>query len=480
MSNITKIPRGEISLALIICCTVFLMKLDLFIVNISLPTIASYLKADTSQISFILLAYQLFLTAPLLTVAYLSDCTGFKKIFLTGTFVFTVFSFLCAFSTDLPVLIAMRCFQGLGTSMMIVTIFMIVTRCISPMRKGHVLGLASMASSLGLILGNSAGGMISGFLSWRWIFLINVPFGIFLFFFACLILKNQNDATVKPERKKFDYVGSIFSFLSVTFLILALNQGQEMGWDSKIIITSFSLSLISLIVFILRQKSATSPLLDLGLFKNTDYSLAIATSVFSFMAFGGINFLLPFYMELFLGLKPQQSGLLFLVYPVVYIFIAPWAGSLSDKYNPRVLCLGGMSVLMFSMMIFFMTANIKNLVPVIIFLMLNAVAYSFFISPNNKLIISIIPKDKEGMAIGTYNMSTNLGMLLGVSIFETVFSENIPIGINLTALCSLPENIFAATLRTCVENTLVLGLMTATLSFLLVLISVIHKRKFPL
>lgn len=412
----------------------FISTLDDYIVNVSLPTISRYFNASTSEAAQITLAYLLCLTGSLLLFGKLGDKIGYKKLFIIGFSVFTISSLLCGCAWNINSLVFFRCFQGLGAAMLSVMSPAIVGYYIPPEKKGWAFGILTTCCALGITLGAPLGGIISGIAHWRWIFLVNIPFGI-----AAVLVTNKalpaHEHTENKEKKNFriDYIGAILSFSALFCLIYAFNMGEELGgWVSPYIITIFATSVICVVLFILYERRVKDPIMDLSIFRNLDFNFANLSTLFAYMLLAGCNFLLPFYLIVGMGLKPEKTGLIMLIYSVFYASISPFMGKYSDKASPRILCITGMFLAAGACVYFAFDLKALSLTVVIIYLIWRAVSYAMFISPNNKLVVSQTPADKLGVGSSILKVAVNLSLVLGVCLFETVFS--IPLSEDLGSL----------------------------------------------
>jgi predicted MFS family arabinose efflux permease len=287
------------------------------------------------------------------------------------------------------------------------------------------------------MVGAPLGGLITGFLSWHWIFLINVPVGVL----AILIVKRNlpADQNLPPptEGRPFDVSGSILSFVGLTALVFALSRGDDEGWQSGLILAAFAVAGTSLLAFYLRERSAHDPILNLSLFRNRDFSFAVLTTLVALMLLSGGNFLIPFYLELIKGLGPEHVGAVVMIYSVVYMPIGPFAGRLSDRINPRRLCTIAMFLAFVSCLVFALTLPLPGLFPAVLYLVLLAVSYALFFPANNHLVMSLAPEGSQGTASAIYTNTMNVGMVLGVCLFEGAFSQALPTG--LTTMSLTPE-----------------------------------------
>jgi len=413
-----KIQRGII---FSVSFAAFMAKLDSSIVNISLPDIAKYFNATTSQISHVVLIYMIVLTGTLMLFGKLADKKGVKKIFITGYIIFVLGSLLCGISWSLDMLIASRFIQGIGGSMLFISGFIILPRYLPVDRTGWAFGLLSTAAALAITLGGPVGGLITGLASWHWIFLINVPFGI-----IAIVLANKYIPSCSPQRKKgkssFDVMGAILSCIGLSLLIYTLSFGNENGWTSGYIQMCFLFSIITLILFVLWEKKSKDPIFDFSIIKNKDFAFANGAALLAVMVLGGSSFLIPFFLQNFKGLAVEEAGFVTLSYSLVYMICGPFAGRISDRVNPRYLTSLGMFVAMASSLFFVFTLSYSGLFSVILLYAFLALAFAMFISPNNNMVMGLAPQGKLGVAAGIFQTVNFLGQTLGIVLFETAYS----------------------------------------------------------
>ena len=223
-------------------------------------------------------------------------------------------------------------------------------------------------------------------------------------------------------------------------------------------------------LFIFREKYAKDPMLHLGLFDDIDFSLVNLATMFSFLFYAGNLFLLPFYLILVKGLNSARAGLVILIYSLIYMVLSPYLGRLSDRIKPRYLCTGGMLLAAVACILFVMTIKTAGLACVAIYLVILSIAYSFFIPPNNTQAMNLAPEEKQGVASGAFTMIKNLALVLGVGIFETVFSSSIPHKIAAAdtgkAFANIPHDMLYAGFRRAYILGMFLCLISAVLSYL--------------
>jgi len=413
---------------------VFMVRLDGYVVVISLPTLARYFQVGTSEVSWVILSYLLIMTGSTLIFGKLVDRVGLKKIFVWGYGLFTLGSLLCGLSPTIYLLDASRCVQGAGGAMMITSGMASIPHYLPANIAGWAFGICSLANSLGIMVGAPLGGLITGYLTWHWIFLINVPVGIAAIVIVKRHLPADQNRPPLAERRPFDVSGSILSFIGFTALVFALSRGDDEGWQSGLILAALAVAGVTLFAFYLRERNSRDPILNLRLFHNRDFSFAVLTTLVALMLLSGGNFLIPFYLELIKGLGPEHVGAVVMIYSVVYMPIGPFAGRLSDRINPRRLCTVAMLLAFVSCLVFAMTIPLPGLYPAVLYLVLLAVSYALFFPANNHLVMSLAPEGNQGTASAIYTNTMNVGMVLGVCLFEGAFSKALPAGLSTLSL----------------------------------------------
>ena len=291
----------------------FMARLNSYTVNISLPTIAQYFGVSTGEVSRIIMAYLLIITSTLLLFGRLSDRIGLKKLFVAGYIIFVMGSFFCGLSRNIHMLVGFRCLQGLGGAMLLATSFAIISKFIPADRLGWAFGITSTSSALGVATGAPVGGLVTGYLSWHWVFFINIPVGIAAIFIAMRMIPDDSivksaDAQ-KGQKESFDIPGAVFSFIGLVALFYAMNTGRKLGWTSPVILFSIAVAIVFLLAFIVREKRCSAPLLNLSFFRNPAFTFALLATFTAFMLITGNAFLLPFYLQVLKGLSAPQTGM---------------------------------------------------------------------------------------------------------------------------------------------------------------------------
>ncbi len=419
---INDLKRKNYPIVIALCFAAFMASLDSYIVTISLPEISEYFNADMNSVSSVVLVFLLFLVGTMLIAGKLADMIGLRNFLFYGYLIFVAGSLSCGLAGSLWMLNVARAIQGVGAAVMTVAPFTIISRNLPSAITGWALGLLSTFAAVGLTIGSSLGGFITGNFSWHWIFLINVPVGLIAAIFTYKVIPDKKPAPERKTIKGFDYAGSLVSFLAIALITFVLSQGKDLGWTSLKTILLF-LAFISLFIFlILIEKKAKLPVFELSLFKNRRFTLATLSTIFVFLFLSGNFFLMPFYLTGFTSLSTQNAGLVLMIYSVVYMVAGPLAGKASDKIKPEKLCMiatifSGLGCILFA---FFL--DTQSLIPVILLQIWMGVFIGLFISPNNNLVMSSTAIEERGATSGMFSTLSRLSMIIGVVLFEILFS----------------------------------------------------------
>ena len=401
-----------------VCVSAFLVSLDSYIVNVSLPTIQHEFHSSLGTVSWVLLSYLLLLACTSLIFGRLADRHGVRPLFLGGYAVFLASSVLCGLAPGVWWLVAARCLQALGGAMLAVSGFAALPRFVPEAARGRAFGSVATAGALGVIAGAPIGGVINGAMSWPWIFYVNVPICIVGMAVAFRCVPREG---LPPPAAPFDMLGALLSLVSLLSLAGVLSKGHEMGWLSVPIVAGAIGGLVMMGVFGWWERTCPSPLVDPRLLAHPRFTLALLalTAGFSFM--GGSNFLMPFYLEGPVGMRPEMVGFVLMVYCIVYIIVAPHGGRLADRLDPLHVgtwAMGGAAV---AATLFALVLGGGSLVPPVLYLALLGVASGFFIAPLNHAITAAVPPQERGAASGVMNVTVRMGLVLGICLFQATY-----------------------------------------------------------
>ena len=330
-----------LALAVIVIGT-FMAILDSSIVNIAVPKMMAVFNASTDQIEWVLTAYMLTMAAVLPMTGLLGERFGLKNVYVFALIVFTVGSFLCGISWNLPTMIVARIIQAIGGGMIMPISMTLIYKIVPREKIGLAMGFWGIAAMAAPAIGPTLGGYLIEYADWRLIFNVNIPIGILAVACSAVLLDGYKEK--KPHA--IDYIGSGLICTGLVTLLLALNNGNSDGWNSPYIISLFTLSALSLISFIFFELYNPEPILDLRILKDFKFSLSLTLSTISSIAlFGGV-FLIPIYLQSLRGLTAMQSGILMLPSSLATAVVMPISGKLFDKYGAKAMVVIGFIILL--------------------------------------------------------------------------------------------------------------------------------------
>jgi EmrB/QacA subfamily drug resistance transporter len=328
--------------ALVVLTGVFLSSLDLFIVNIAFPSIsATYHGESLSSLSWVLSAYTIVFAALLVPAGRWADRAGRKKAFLIGLLIFTASSALCAVSPSLGLLIAARILQASGGALMLPTSLGLLLPAFGPERKGAAIGLWSAVGGAAAALGPPIGGLLVQ-ASWRWVFLVNLPFAVLALIVGTRVLHEVRD----PAAHKSDLLGAGLLSVAVASVVAAIVKGSAWGWDSAAILGLFALAAGSGAWLVLRSHSHPNPIIEPAVIRHRAVALADASTLvffggFGAMVLGGVLFLTGVWHESIL-----RAGFMIAPGPLLAGLVAFPGGLLGARFGQRAV--GTVGTLLFA------------------------------------------------------------------------------------------------------------------------------------
>jgi DHA2 family multidrug resistance protein len=401
----------------------FMAVLDATIVDVSLAKIMATFGIGVDDVKWVATAYLLVFAVVLPTSGWIADHFGYKRTYTLGLGLFTLGSLLCSLSWNETALVVFRVVQGAGAGFIMPVGMAIVTREFPPEKRGVALGFWAIAAAASVSLGPTLGGYLIDNFSWHSIFDINVPVGLVGIFATIVIQREYKTSTTRS----FDLVGFISVTTFLTFLLLALSDGNAEwntgGWTSPFIISCFALSIVGFVVFLIVELNIRHPLIDLSLLKNLNFGMANLVLFIFGMGMFGSTFLLPLYLQNALGYTAFQAGSLFLPVGIIMAIMAPIAGQLSDKVNPKIPALIGIFLLSGSLFVNQYLSLFSETSSIMISLYMRGFGMALIFTPLSALALSDIPRDRMAQASGLFNVLRQIGGSFGVALMGTLLTQ---------------------------------------------------------
>ena len=399
-----------------VCVGAFMGQLDASIVTLAFPTLQRDFGASLGAVTWVGLSYLLVLVGLVAAVGSFADMVGRKLLYIYGFIVFIAGSALCGFAPNLAVLDGFRVLQAVGAAMLQANSVAIIALAMPRDKLGRGIGIQGAAQALGLALGPSAGGLLIALGGWRLIFFVNVPVGIVGAVLGWFFIPRSRH--LRP-RHRVDWAGLAMFLPAIVALLYAISFGDENGWSSAGIIGPLAAALVLAGAFVVRERRAPRPMLDLSLFRRVTFSAGVLSGLLSYVVIFGSLFVMPFYLERALKLSPGITGLELTTVPVALGIVAVFAGRAADRFGARPLTVMGMLVC--AAMLGFLAAGHPSGAGLLLPLAGLGAGLGLFVPPNNAAIMGSAPRHHAGAASGVLNMTRGLGTALGLALTGLVF-----------------------------------------------------------
>jgi EmrB/QacA subfamily drug resistance transporter len=398
----------------------FMTTLDSSIVNISLPSISRAFGVSLNgTVEWVIIAYLVVIAGTLLTAGRLADMIGRKPIFIAGIAIFTLGSASSGAAPSLEILIAARAFQGLGGALLFSVNISMLTHAFPASERGRALGLNAIMVALGISVGPTLGGVITEYLTWRWIFYINVPIGIALVTAAFFVLKEP----LHHSQGRFDPAGALLLAVGLASITLGLSFGQEWGWTSWRLFISVLTGVAALVAAVLVERRVKDPVLDLRLLTNRVFASANVSFILAMLALFAVGFLLPFYFEELRSFSVLKAGLLLTPTSLVLAVVAPISGSLADRIGSRWLSPIGLAIACIGLVLLSRLDEQSSLWDIIWPLAVTGFGQGIFQAPNTRAIMAAAPPDEQSVASGILGTGRVMGQSLSVALAGAIFTS---------------------------------------------------------
>lgn len=390
----------------------FLETIESSSINLALPTLVRTFNIDFAVVQWVVLASVLTQSALMLVMGRLGDTLGKKPIFVTGFVVAGVGAVGSGLSPDIGWLLFFRVVQAIGLAMAMALTLGIATEAFPPNERGKALGTVGAIVSVGIIIGPLLGGYLLDYLSWRWLFFVNVPIALLGIPIALAYLPDSRPSGRQP----FDYAGSALFFVALFALLLATTYGQRDGYGQPLVLGLLALSGVLGVAFLLVERRHSHPVVDLKLFRIRAFSVNVALRYISFIVYVGIALLLPFYLENVLGYEPRQVGVVLTALPIFFGLTAPFAGTLADRFGTRPLALIGLLFFLVGCIAVSTLDAETSLWGVVLRMIPLGIGMGVFQSPNNSVIMGVAPAERLGMASSLLSVIRTIGRSTGIAI----------------------------------------------------------------
>ena len=401
-------------LTLILALANLMEVLDITIANVSIPTICGELGAAPSQGAWIITSYAVANAITVPITGWLADRVGQVRLFTTAIVLFTVSSFLCAISVSLPMLITFRVIQGAVAGLMIPLSQSLMMMNYPPEKRSMALAIWAMTVTVGPIIGPILGGWITSNYHWSWIFLINIPVGLFAALGTWSLLSDHETET---HTVPVDYLGIILLVVWVGSLQILLDKGNELDWFGSPVIVALAVSAaIGFTFFVIWELHDAHPIVDLTLFRIRNFTLGVATLSLGFALYFGMTLLLPLWLQTQMGYTSEWAGFVLAPTGVFAVILSPLVGKTMPKAGPRLYAsigIGMLGILAFMRSHFTTAADYWTITTP---QALQGIGVAFFFAPLISISLGGLPNQRIARAAGLQNFMRMMAGSFGASI----------------------------------------------------------------
>jgi EmrB/QacA subfamily drug resistance transporter len=393
--------------------SLFIVGIDVTIVNVALPSIQRSLHASVSDLQWTIDAYTLVLASLLMLSGSVADRIGRRRIFQTGLALFSLGSLLCSVAPSLGALVAFRAIQAIGGSMLNpVAMSIIVNTFTAPKERAKAIGVWGAVVGVSLALGPVLGGVLVSGIGWRAIFWINIPIGV-----AAIILTQLFVPESKaPKARRLDPVAQILIVVLLAAITGGIIEGPRRGWSSLLIISMFVIGAIATAALVAVERRRQEPLIDIRFFHSAPFSGAALIAISAFAALGGFLFLNTLYLQDVRGFSAIHSGLLTLPMAAMTVVFSPISGRLVGSRGPRTSLLIAGPAIAISALLLTRLGPHTSIWLLLASYLIFGMGFGLVNAPITNSAVSGMPREQAGVAGAVASTSRQIGASLGVAI----------------------------------------------------------------
>jgi EmrB/QacA subfamily drug resistance transporter len=406
---------------IIVCVAIFMLLLDITVVNVALPDIQKELHASFTDLQWVVDAYALMLATTTLNAGTLGDLLGRKRVFIVGVALFTAASAACGAAPDPLFLNLARGVQGIGGAIMFAVSLAILSQEFHGKERGTAFGIWGATVGAAVAIGPLVGGALTTWLGWRAIFYVNLPIGALCVAGAIRVLHESRN----EEAGRFDMPGFVTLTIGLFSFVLALLRGNDWGWGSGREIALYAAAAVLLGAFVVIELRQRDPTLDFALFRIPTFAgaqlvaFALSASMFSQFLYLTLN------LQFVLGYAPFQAGLRFLPLSVVAFFVAPVAGRLSARLPVKLLLGLGLALIGVALLLMHGVSTSSGWTALLPGFVVGGIGIGMVNAPLASTAVSVVAPQRAGMASGVNSTFRQIGIATGIAGLGAIFQSRI-------------------------------------------------------
>ncbi len=404
-----------------VCLGTFMLLLDVTIVNVALPKIQAGLGSSFTDLQWVIDAYALTLAALLLTSGSLADLLGRRRIFAIGLVIFSAASLLCGTAQSPLMLTVSRGVQGIGGAMMFATSLALLGYAYRGRDRGVAFGVWGAVTGAAVSVGPVVGGALTDALSWRWIFLVNVPIGVLALALTLTKVEESRD----PQGARLDIPGFVTFTGALGALVFALIESGQKGWGGTLVVSCLIASVALIAAFVVIESRRQAPMLDLGLFRRPAFggasavAFALSASIFAMFLY------LTLYLQNILGLSPLGAGLRLLTLSGAILITSFIAGRLTTVVPVRLLMGAGLALVGLSLLLMRGLTVTSEWTHLLAGFIVGGVGIGLVNPPLASTAIAVVPPRQAGMGSGINTTFRQVGIATGIAALGSIFTSEV-------------------------------------------------------
>jgi len=402
-----------------ICLGTFMLLVDVSIMNVALPQMATDLHSSFTSLQWVVDMYALVLAALLMVVGALGDRLGHRRLYLVGLVVFALASLACGLAPNPGFLIAARAVQGIGGAAMLTSTTSLINAAYHGRDRGTAFGVWGAVSSAAAAVGPVLGGLLTDAIDWRAIFFINLPIA------AAALWMASRRLTGDPGHAsgRLDYPGAVSFTVFAAALTYGLIESAGEGWGSGTVLGSIGLAVLALVVFVVVENRAETPLLDMSLMRNRSFAgLTLAALMLNASAFAHLAYT-SIWLQSVLNLSPIQAGLVICPVALASFAMASNSGRLFSKLSPQWPIGCGLLLIGAGALLLTLVSPGSSWTVALPGLIVSGLGVGMAMPVMMAAVMASVPRQRAGMASGAVNTARQLGYALGIAVLGTVFAR---------------------------------------------------------
>ena len=413
----------------------FMIFLDALIVNVGLPAIQAEFRVGEAGLQWVVTAYSLGMAVFIMSAATLPDLHGRRRLYLWGIALFTAASIACGLAPDLATLNVARGVQGAAAAAVSVTSLALVSAAFPDAKtKARAIGIWAAIAGVANAVGPAVGGILIETVGWRSIFWVNVPFGMIVTWLTLRYVAESRD----DHPRTLDLVGQGLFMVMVGAFAFAVIEGPKLGWTAPVIVALFAVTAVTLAAFVAYEKASADPMMDLTLFRDPTYAMAIVTICVALFTFYGMLLITTQYLQNVRGFSPVDTGLFLLPFSLAMLIAAPLAGHLVGRIGAVIPIRVGLAIMMAGIVVL-IVGTARH--PVFIAAGLAAAGFGFALcgTPITSLAMTSVPANRGGMASGIMSAQRAIGSTMGFAVMGSVFAAWLAATLDADLVRAVPD-----------------------------------------